>query len=174
MPASRWLFALGALASVGAVSCAGISKKYESDVRFERCWALDYKKDVDPTIRNHCWEDWLNYFAYGQTRDRMEYAKAQVSGAPVSSEAVGSATAPIAVGKALPEPTSVFTPVPVMATPSASSSASTSAARPVERSACETRCDKTLEACLAGCGSGVCEKFCAQKHGRCAGKCKGA
>ncbi|NUP08655.1 MAG: hypothetical protein HOW73_21615 [Polyangiaceae bacterium] len=154
------------------VSCASISQKYESEVRFERCYGLDWKKDVDPGIRSRCWEDWLTNYSKGQSRDRIEYAKKQATGGAVSAptaDASGSA----AVAQALPEPTSVFSPVPMMASPngsgSASASPSASAAQP--RSVCESKCDRSLEGCLSGCGSSVCEQFCSQKHTKCAAKC---
>ena len=164
---------VGATAAV--VACgASVSQKYESDVRFERCYALDWKKDVDAGIRSRCWDEWLTQFSNieGQPRDRIDYAKRQTSGAVllVSADPSGSAAAP-PVSKPLPEPTNAFSPVPMMATPGATASASASASAPATRSTCATRCDRTLEACLSGCGSGACEKFCTQKHGKCETKC---
>jgi hypothetical protein len=157
-----------------ALACgASVSKTYESDVRFERCYALDWKKDVDVGIRQRCWEEWVAFFAVGQPRDRIEYAKAQSRLGSDGSDPLAAATASAPrAGQPLPEPTSVFAPVPMMATTaSASASASASAKAPVPRSACETRCDKSIEACLSGCGSAICEQFCAQKHDKCAQRC---
>jgi hypothetical protein len=154
-----------------------VSKTYESDVRFERCYALDWKGQVDPGIRTRCWEEWLAHFAEGQTRDRIEHARMQVKGGGAGAHigATGSAEQPIAA-RALPEPTSVFSPVPMMASPNASSQASagvtaSASAEPAVRSGCETRCDKALEGCLSGCASAICEQFCAQRHGKCTPKC---
>ena len=154
--------------------CASISKKYEAEVRFERCYALDWKQDVDASIRSRCWEDWLTYYAEGQSRDRIEYAKQQTTGGALlsSAEPVASASAAPTAAAPLPAPTSVFSPVPGMATPGASASASAApAAGSVARSPCQTKCDKTLEGCLSGCGSAVCEQYCAQRHGTCAARC---
>lgn len=166
------------LTALVAASCASISKKYESEVRFERCYALDWKKDVDPGIRSRCWEEWVVYFSEGQSLDRIEYAKKHASGAEPVASAAASATAQPSVAQALPQPTSVFSPVPMMAaSPSASASeiASTDlSAQLASRSPCQGRCDKYLEGCLNGCGSSVCEHFCAQRHGKCDTKCDAA
>lgn len=161
---------------LGLTACASISLKYESDVRFERCYALDWKQDVDAGIRGRCWEEWLTHYAEGQTQDRIQYARRQTGGAGgagITALAAAPATAS-AMPVALPEPTSVFSPVPMMVK-SASGSAIASASADVSalpRSSCETRCDKTLESCLTGCNSSVCEHYCAQKHGKCAAKCE--
>lgn len=169
---NRSLLIVCLFGAAGASACgASVSQKYESDVRFERCYALDWKKDVDPGIRSRCWEEWLTQFSNieGQPRDRIDYAKRQTSGVLlVSTDPSASAAAP-AVAKPLPEPTNAFSPVPMMATPTATASASAVAA--AQRSTCATKCDRTLEGCLSGCGSAVCEKFCTQKHGKCETKC---
>lgn len=160
---------------------ASVSKTYESDVRFERCYALDWRGEVDAGIRTRCWEEWRAHFAKGQTRDRIEHARKQVTGEGVASSPINSAASgqPTSA-RALPEPTSAFSPVPMMASPSTSVQPSagvatgSASAQPSPRSACETKCDKVLEACLSGCGSGVCEQHCAQRHTRCTPKCTAA
>ena len=171
--------ALALLSGSAALACgASVSKTYESDVRFERCYALDWKKDVDAGIRQRCWEEWVTFFAVGQPRDRIEYAKSQMRLVADMDEPLAASTAaPSArAGQPLPEPTSVFAPVPMMAaTASAGPAPSASGPKPViPRNACETRCDKSLEACLSGCGSAICEQFCAQKHDKCAQRCERA
>jgi hypothetical protein len=166
--------ALALLTGSAALACgASVSKTYESDVRFERCYALDWKKDVDAGIRQRCWEEWVAFFATGQPKDRIEYAKSQSrlandGGEPLAAAAATSARA----GQPLPEPTSVFAPVPMMAATASASAAASSAQPAVPRSACETRCDKAIEGCLSGCGSAICEQFCAQKHDKCAQRCE--
>ncbi|NUO49499.1 MAG: hypothetical protein HOV80_11650 [Polyangiaceae bacterium] len=164
--------------AVVALACgASVSQKYESDVRFERCLALDWQTTVDPGIRHNCWDEWARFYAVGQPRDRIEYARNQV--ADIEGRAAGAEAAERAA--ALPEPKSVFEPVPQMATATASASpsahASASAAvAPLDlknRPPCETKCDRSLQGCLSGCKVPVCEQFCAQKHGRCVDKCAG-
>lgn len=165
----------------GVVACgANVSKTYESDVRFERCYSLDWG-DVDPNIRRRCWEEWAEHYSEGQPRDRVAFAKRQLGEGPAEAtsnaqlalvaSASGSPTTgePVKTAPALPQPTSVFAPMPMMAKPDASVTAV--ATPPAPRTPCEERCDRSLEACLGGCGSPVCEGFCAQKHGRCTPKC---
>lgn len=156
---------------------ASVSQKYESDVRFERCLALDWNGSVEPSIRRRCWDEWVRFFAVGQNRDRIEYAKVQI--ADIDGRAEGAEAAKRA--ETLPEPKSAFEPVPMMANPKASASAApaASSAAPAapsapqngQRSPCERKCDQNLEGCLSGCKVPVCEQFCAQKHGTCSKSC---
>jgi hypothetical protein len=171
----RVLAGLSILAPV--VACgASVSQVYESDVRFERCLALDWQEDVRSDVRRRCWDDWVSYFAVGQPKDRFEYARRQI--AMIDNGELGTPGAE-ADKVALPEPTSVFAPVPMMITaptfgsagPAGSSSAEPSA-RPA--SACEAKCNKSLDGCLSGCRTPVCEQYCAQKHGRCTDGCNTA
>src|SRR5688500_17287325 len=90
---------------LGVAACASISKKYEAEVRFERCYALDWKKDVDPTIRSRCWQDWVAHYSEGQSRDRIEYAKKQSSGTDPQPLASAVPTVSATAAAPLPEPT---------------------------------------------------------------------
>jgi hypothetical protein len=64
-----------ALLGLGGVSCgASLQALYEGDVRFEHCMALDSQREVKPTIRRACWDEWRKFYTFGQTRDRIEYA----------------------------------------------------------------------------------------------------
>mgnify|MGYP001362427290 CR=1 FL=1 len=148
---------------------ASVSQKYESDVRFERCLALDWQQTVDPNIRLRCWDEWVRYYADGQNKDRIESARAEMADSEGRQQGRGAGDR----AAALPEPTSVFEPVPMMASamPTASASASASASAAPARTPCEAKCDRNLEGCLTGCKVAVCEQFCAQKHGRCAEVC---
>src|SRR3954466_14812757 len=75
MPLARRSLVTAALFGFGAVSCgASIQAVYEGDVRFEHCMALDARPDVKPTIRGNCWEEWVKFYTFGQTRDRVDYA----------------------------------------------------------------------------------------------------
>jgi hypothetical protein len=159
-------------AGLGLLACgASVSQKYESDVRFERCLALDWQQTVDPGIRHRCWDEWVKFYAVGQNKDRIEYARSQM--ADIEGRQAGRDAAVRAA--ALPEPKSVFEPVPMMAqSASAGPAAAPSGSAPLvpkERSACEVKCDRNFEGCLSGCKVAVCEQFCAQKHGRCADGC---
>ncbi len=163
--------------AAGLFACgASVSQRYESDVRFERCLALDWESAVEPGIRHRCWDEWVQFYAAGQNRDRIEYAKSQM--ADIEGREAGREAAERA--ESLPEPKSAFEPVPMMASAQAGPTASAApTALPVAsaaagpRSPCEAKCDSNLEGCLSGCKVAVCEQFCAQKHARCAQTCEG-
>jgi hypothetical protein len=54
---------------------ASIQSLYEGDVRFEHCMALDSELGVKTAIRRACWSEWLSFYTYGQTLDRVTYAR---------------------------------------------------------------------------------------------------
>jgi hypothetical protein len=156
--------------------CAGatVSRVYESDVRFERCLALDWRDDVRDPVRRRCWSEWLQHFASGQPRDKVGYARRQI--VPRSE----STASPVleTQGAPVPVPTSVFAQVPMMmssARPTGSASvafvAPTASVAPAPRSPCELRCDQALGECLSGCNVPVCERACTERHGRCGDRC---
>lgn len=51
---------------------------YEGSVRFEHCYRLDLEQDVATSHRQACWTSWLDRYTYGQSRDRLEYARRRV------------------------------------------------------------------------------------------------
>jgi hypothetical protein len=86
---------LPALLSCILVACAplacgaSIQSVYESNVRFEHCMALDAEPGVKAAIRRACWTEWLTFYTYGQTRDRVIHAQRRsqqlgVSGGPAA------------------------------------------------------------------------------------------
>lgn len=153
---------VGLAAGVGIGACgAGVGATYEGDVRFERCMALDWQAEVDPTIRKKCWAEWSTYFTAGQTRDRIEYAEEQAG--LVASSRVAE---PV---RAVPEPTNVFAPPPMMLKdPDAGVG---DGARVVEP--CKDDCTAAKDACLEGCDRGrKCERACSLSFTRCIDKCR--
>jgi len=96
---------------------------YEGDVRFEHCYRLDLELDVAMSHRQACWTAWLDRYTYGQSRDRLEYARRRVR-----AFASGDADRPaLRVGEnqqpdsrqfylVVPSPTSVHAPPPPIAT----------------------------------------------------------
>jgi hypothetical protein len=171
----RLLFAVFAGACACALSCgASIQAVYEGDVRFEHCMALDSRPDVKPTLRRGCWEEWVKFYTFGQTRDRIDYALArerQLSAASDFDEAdwvPPQAGAPIAV----PDPTSAFAPPPMML--GNDGGAPDAAAPPVtdERQACTDDCQQSLDACRHACKTAPCEKACSGYYKRCTKRCK--
>jgi hypothetical protein len=174
LAARRWLGLTPLAGVVFAVACgASVSEVYEGDVRFERCMALDWQGDVDPQIRKGCWEEWTRYFTLGQTRDRIEYAHRELDKlSPTSSSVATIEPTPL---HAIPEPTSVFLPPPMMmnsATPVASASAAPeSSAVASEKSACETACDDRAGECSKVCRGPVCSKGCSILRAKCLERC---
>jgi hypothetical protein len=133
------------LGPAASLSCGpSVQSIYEGDVRFEHCYRLDLELDIATSHRQACWTNWLNRYTYGQTRDRLEYARRRVrsfaSGDTARPELnVGADTAEQRESRqfylVVPAPTSVHAPPPPIATrvnlsepaPIASSARSTSA-----------------------------------------------
>ncbi|AUX47092.1 hypothetical protein SOCE26_086040 [Sorangium cellulosum] len=185
------IFLCLAAASATATACgASINAVYEGDVRFEHCMALDAQHDVKPTLRRACWEEWLQFYTFGQTRDRVEYAtlrQRQLSRASDFDEGdwnPPTSRAPAAV----PEPTSALAPPPMLmtagtATPTpevdAGAADAGDAGQPAAAVAdaappgaeCSADCEKTWSKCKEGCTSAACEKECSGKYKRCMRRC---
>jgi hypothetical protein len=95
---------------------------YESNLRFEHCYRLDYDQTIAPSHRHACWVDWVDRFAKGQTRDRVEYAVRRIAaidsgdGAALTLHVGENADAgPVAARAApAPAPTNVHAPPPAV------------------------------------------------------------
>jgi hypothetical protein len=174
------------IAGLGAliVGCgASINAVYEGDVRFEHCMALDSRPDVKPTLRRACWEEWMKFYTFGQTRDRVDYAllrRNQLNGASDFDEGEW-APSRSRVLLASPEPTSALAPPPAMLSTGAKDAGapaeapSSQASRDVDRappsSECVGECDDSWGLCRQDCRSPACEKACTGKYKRCMRKC---
>jgi hypothetical protein len=166
----RLVHVVAVIASSGVVSCgASIQALYESDVRFEHCMALDARPDVKPTIRRACWEEWAQWYTYGQTRDRIEYAhlrEKQLSTASDFDEADWNPVkaAPIAA----PDPTSAIAPPPMLLATDGGAVATDD--RPKEGD-CAADCQQSFDACRQTCKTPPCEKACSGRYKKCAKRC---
>jgi hypothetical protein len=177
-------FALG----VGSISCgASIQAVYEGNVRFEHCMALDSRNDVKPTIRRACWEEWVRFYTFGQTRDRVEYARLrrqQLIGASDFDE--GDWSPKRTAEAAVPEPTSAAAPPPMMLQtdgggtgnvdggPDGSAPASASGtpdSRPPLNGECIAACESEWSLCQHECRTPNCEKGCQGKYKKCMKRC---
>ena len=172
----------GALAAGGALSCgASIRSVYEGDVRFEHCMALDARADVKPVVRRSCWEEWVSFYTFGQTRDRIDYAHAREQQLDHASNVdEGDAHAPklAAIAAVAPDPTSAIAPPPSMAV-TADAGAPDGAAHEGEgdehttaHARCAAGCQQGLEACHQGCKGPACERVCGARFVRCTGRCE--
>jgi hypothetical protein len=154
------------LGPVVMASCGpSVQSIYEGNVRFEHCYRLDLELDVAPTHRQACWSTWLDRYTYGQSRDRLEYARRRLR-----AFTSGDVARPeLRVGSndgadsrqfylVVPAPTSVHAPPPPIATrvnavPEAPPVASADA--PPERSApgedCSAACRSAFSSCNQAC-----------------------
>lgn len=183
----RGPLALIALLTAVTACGASIQAVYEGDVRFEHCMALDSRPDAKPTLRRACWEEWVKFYTFGQTRDRVDFAKLrqkQLSASSDFDEGTWSPTSPgPRAAPAVPEPTSVLAPPPsTLATDGglgepADLDAGADAQRgapiaPPPGSACARDCDDAWSTCQIDCKkAAACEKGCDAKYKRCMRKC---
>jgi hypothetical protein len=161
---------------------------YEGDVRFEHCYRLDLELDVASSHRQACWSTWLDRYTYGQSRDRLEYARRRVR-----AFASGDADRPtLRVGQnqeqdsrqfylVVPSPTSVHAPPPPIATrvnvtePPPSNSAE---AKPIDKPTpgedCAGACKNAFSSCNMACDpaakSAAC-KSCDPDYKKCMARC---
>jgi hypothetical protein len=102
-------------------------------MRFEHCYRLDYDEHIVPTHRRTCWAEWVDNYAKGQTRDRIEYAKRRVESLDRGDAGVlalhledpADAGKPTAVADPAPIPTSPHAPPPAVSPAVAPSSTAT-------------------------------------------------
>jgi hypothetical protein len=69
---------LGLLLAGAALAQAcgpSLTTVHEGTVRFEHCYRLDLEAGVNAQQRTACWTHWLNSYTYGQSRDRIDYAR---------------------------------------------------------------------------------------------------
>ncbi len=69
---------LGAALAVAFACGPSVQSIHEGSVRFEHCYRLDLDLDIAPGHREACWKEWLASYTYGQTRDRIDYARRRV------------------------------------------------------------------------------------------------
>jgi hypothetical protein len=148
---------------------------YESDVRFEHCYALDLGAAA-PDVMKECWRGWLHGYTYGQSRDRVEYAATRVSELSLDPTLPG-VDAPSARPHDMvaPLPSSAFAPPPnvaeghpdgaVSSQPSSAVAGSTPprvvpAAAPAPQAPdeqCTGACTERWSGCRRGCADGACD-----------------
>lgn len=174
-----------AVVALSTAACgASINAVYEGDVRFERCMALDSRLDVKPTLRRACWQEWLHFYTFGQTRDRVEYATLrdkQLSKASDFDEGAWS----LLNGRtpsAVPEPTNVLAPPPMLLATDAGALTEVDASAPAPQAAavesaappaanCAGECQASWNSCRRDCKSPVCDKGCVTPYKRCMRRC---
>lgn len=162
---------------------ASLNALYEGDVRFEHCMSLDAQIEIKAKIRRACWEEWTKFYTFGQTRDRIEYAKHrlrqlnQMQGDDDVELLVVGPAATLAV----PEPTSALAPPPMMLVTDAGSAPDSSdaaqdadaieASVALPAAACTGACEAAFFECRSMCSKPRCESSCAVTYKRCMRKC---
>jgi hypothetical protein len=185
-----------AAAPLGVACGPSMQSVHEGSVRFEHCYRLDLDEDVASTHRNACWHEWTMRYTYGQSRDRIEYARRRLR----SLAAGDSARPTIDVGPdyhpeqrefylSVPAPTSAHAPPPPIATrhaapsdgpPSAAPAASATSSAPGDEcaDACRTARQQCDGACPKAAGGGAtgptvtstCDR-CNADYKRCMARC---
>ena len=171
---SRWVvksttFGL-CLAMGGTMACGpSFQTMYENDARFEHCYALE-EGAASLQQKSDCWGDWTHNHTYGQTRDRVEYARNRreallaVPDQPTDEAMMQAAPGETKAGDtaAAPTPTNAFAPPPKLDSRDGGSAPATTwiaeagvAPAPVIRppgAECIDECSASWNACRQNCG----------------------
>lgn len=185
------VFAVALFGPAAALSCGpSVQSIYEGDVRFEHCYRLDLENEVVPSHRSACWTTWLDRYTYGQSRDRLEYARRRMracaGGDPDRPELHLGGAQPAKQDArqfylVVPAPTSLHAPPPPIATrvniAGEAPSAGPSAAPPDKATpgeACATACKSSFASCNQACDpvakSTAC-KSCDPDYKKCMARC---
>jgi len=176
------LIAAVAVLSAAMLSCgASIQAVYEGDVRFEHCMALDSRPDVKPKLRRACWEEWVTFYTFGQTRDRIDYARVRQKQLSAASDFDEGDWQPVKSSgpSAVPEPISALAPPPMMLVTDGGVDAGDTTAPLIDASTehappeadCAAHCEQTWKFCRQECKTAPCEKGCTSKYKRCMKRC---
>jgi hypothetical protein len=148
-PLTRSLAGAVALVLAGAASTLGcgasIQAIYEGDVRFEHCMALDAQPRIKSRIRRACWQEWVSFYTYGQTRDRVAHAQLRIR--QLGDESAFVSGVP-------PENTPLWMPPPEGGESAARSDAA------MQRDACSGTCKMVHEECNRECDDRSCRDGC--------------
>jgi hypothetical protein len=167
------LAALGALGAASLLACgASIQAVYEGDVRFEHCMALDDEPDVKLAIKRACWHEWISFYTYGQTRDRVRHAQnriRQLNGTSAFAGGPGS-------GPTVTEPLEAPVPGDGVAIaegggPPAATATGRSPRPGAQHRECLEECEALQADCSDQCRTYGCEKSCAMDYRSCLERC---
>lgn len=173
------------LLAAAALSCGpSVQSIYEGNVRFEHCYRLDLEDDVAGSHRQACWTNWLNRYTYGQTRDRLEFARRRVrsgeSGRPelrVGNEQKEEESRQFYL--VVPAPTSVHaSPPPIATRVNIAAQVPSASAAPAEKPApahdCSEACRSAFSSCNQACdgdAKGAACKSCDPDYKKCMQRC---
>ena len=178
---------LNMAAAVGAIviGCGpSVSSIYEGNIRFEHCYRLDLDPNIAPSHREACWREWTSRYTYGQTRDRLDYARRRIArltaGDPSRPQLNLSRPTTAKPGDPTPAPVSARKAPPATATspsPDAGAPPVDSAGGPnIPGASCAEKCKAALNTCKPKCqnapdaGNVPCEP-CATDYRQCMRRC---
>jgi len=123
------------LGVAGIAACGpSFQALYESNARFEHCYALEESPQVPMADKAACWREWSERYTYGQTRDRIYYATARYVALSEAARNIPTDEAlmmaapgetPRRSNITAPTPTNAFAPPPKVLDPNEQPSAAT-------------------------------------------------
>lgn len=181
----------GAVLLALAAACGpSVQSIHEGSVRFEHCYRLDLDADIAVGHREACWKEWLASYTYGQTRDRIDYARRRVrafAGGDTSRPefTVGGERRPEErqFYLVVPAPTSLHAPPAPIATrlhgadagPEIADAGAEASAPPAPGEECTSACRTSYRSCHGACagdaGSEAACKSCEPDFKRCMRRC---
>jgi hypothetical protein len=179
-----WIAAIGLLAAGGCGP--SMQSIYEGDVRFEHCYRLDLDREIAPSHRHACWAQWVQTYSYGQSRDKIEYAKRRLryleSGetSPPELNVVSTAQGTDFAPDSSPEQVNLHAPPPSVAPKSPEQQSATTlvptSPAGLPGQACAVECARVFRDCLAPCAGTAAEApsrclGCEEDYGRCMQRC---
>jgi hypothetical protein len=183
----RWACALCAAIGVlgpllGAQGCgANIQAVYEGDVYFEHCMSLDAATDAKPAVQRTCWSEWLAYYTYGQTRDRVHYAEQRALELGATATLVVADAGPAVTPLQAPAPlTGLLAPAsstglpdagPAPPTPGITHGGADAGVPGDARARCRDGCTAERNGCRRQCRKASCVKACVARHSACLAEC---
>lgn len=154
------LLAGGLLIGCGAT----FTSHHKSDAHFDQCHALDLDPQATQARRLFCWQEWLDKYSSGQSRERVQNVERRVlvlrngDRDQLGSQVTGASER------------SGFAPLPPDRPNSLSSSKPTRPDTPKDSAGgCQTACSESKEACRDMCDGG-CE-YCIEEFRDCSERC---
>lgn len=142
---------------------------HEGTVRFEHCYRLDLESAASTNQQRACWTLWLDSYTYGQSGDRIDYARRRLNAIgsgnqepPTLHLAGEQPTEQRQFYLVVPAPTSVHTTPPPVATvyhPNADDAGDAGGGRAPENAksppsdGCSASCRSAWQSCDATCGA---------------------
>jgi len=154
---------------------------YEGEVRFEHCYRLDEEPSIPLTQRRECWREWTQFYTFGQTRDRLEYAlrrqrelTTQIENPHAQPDEISDIKTLSSNPMATPSPTNPFAPPPHLQN---ENSPSTPPADPIPwLESLASNPQPTVQSCLMQCMSRwkTCTDTCSHTNDECRKDCDSA